>query len=120
MISPSTFLSWLQSIRVVRNICAHHARLVNRNLSALPSIPNEKNAYPWIGLWRDNEHIDNTKVFFIICILHHMLNCIQASKSWDTRIVDLLNEFPKIEIKQFDSVEKILGCPEGWKNIGKS
>ena len=58
--SPSTFLSWLQSIRVVRNICAHHGRLVNRNLCVLPKIPNIKNAYPWICLWKSAEFIDNT------------------------------------------------------------
>jgi len=118
VVSPAIFLSWLQSIRVVRNICAHHGRLVNRNLSVLPKIPNVKEAYKWIALWKSAEFIDKTKIFSIICILHHILNNIQASKSWDNRIVQLLNEFPKIDIEKFDSVKKVLGCPEGWENIG--
>lgn len=115
--SPSTFSSWLQSIRVVRNICAHHGRLVNRNLSVLPSIPNVQESFPWISLWKSAEYIDNTKIFSIICILHHILNFIQASKSWDNRIVELLAGFPKIDVEQFNSVIKVLGCPEGWENI---
>lgn len=92
---------------------------MNRNLSVLPCSPNVKASYPWISLRKSAEYIDNTKIFTIICILHHILNFIQASKSWDNRIEELLAEFPKIDVEQFNSVNKVLGCPEGWENIEK-
>jgi len=42
----------------------------------------------------------------------HILNFIQVSKSWDSRIVELLVEFPKIDVEQFNSGKKVLGYPE--------
>ncbi len=33
---PETFTSWLHSVNYVRNICAHHARLWNRDMNIVP------------------------------------------------------------------------------------
>lgn len=115
--SPKTFVTWLQSIRHVRNICAHHSRLLNRNLSFIPRIPNVINDYKWIALWGTTESIDTNKIFVLICVLHHILKYIEASRSWDKRLVELFSEFPKIKIEKFDSVEKVMGCPKEWKKL---
>ncbi|OGF54087.1 MAG: hypothetical protein A2452_13590 [Candidatus Firestonebacteria bacterium RIFOXYC2_FULL_39_67] len=44
-ISDNVLTSWLQTINVIRNICAHHSRLWNRELGVKPYIPR-KNKYP--------------------------------------------------------------------------
>jgi abortive infection bacteriophage resistance protein len=38
------FLSWLHALTAIRNICAHHGRLWNRELSIKPALPDEWNA----------------------------------------------------------------------------
>ena len=115
--TPSVFTSWIQSIRAVRNICAHHSRLVNRNLSISPSIPNVRSDFPWITFWGTAELIDSTKIFSLICIIHHILNFIEASRKWDERLVLLMSEFPKINVQKYNSIEKVMGCPKEWKKI---
>ena len=115
--TPSVFTSWIQSIRAVRNICAHHSRLVNRNLSISPSIPNVRSDFPWINFWGTAELIDSTKIFSLICIIHHILNFIEASRKWDERLVLLMSEFPKINVQKYNSIEKVMGCPKEWKKI---
>lgn len=37
--SPSQLASWLKSLNVVRNTCAHHSRLFNRVNTLTPKIP---------------------------------------------------------------------------------
>jgi len=39
--------SWLHTLSYVRNICAHHARLWNRELAIRPALPDEKNDARW-------------------------------------------------------------------------
>lgn len=112
--SAKVFTSWIQTIRSVRNICAHHSRLVDKNLKRLPSIPKSKDSFPWTALWSE-ENIDSTKIFPLICIIHHMLNAIKASNSWDERMSALIKQFPNIGIDKMNSAEKVLNCPKGWE-----
>ena len=44
----SVFVSWLHSLTAVRNVCAHHSRLWNRELAVKPELPSIGNqaAYP--------------------------------------------------------------------------
>ena len=58
------FSSWITSIHHIRNICAHHARLVNKNLTYKPTTSGE---FRWKQLWEENEPIDNKKIFYAIC-----------------------------------------------------
>jgi abortive infection bacteriophage resistance protein len=44
-IESKVLQSWLGALNVVRNICAHHGRLWNRELGFKPMIPRE-NKYP--------------------------------------------------------------------------
>jgi abortive infection bacteriophage resistance protein len=45
---PQTFCSWLHTMNYIRNICAHHARLWNRDMNIVP----ENCYFPkvWYGL----------------------------------------------------------------------
>lgn len=112
--NAKVFTSWIQTIRSVRNICAHHSRLVDKKLKRLPSIPKSKNSFPWTALWTE-ENIDSTKIFPLICIIHHMLNAIKASNSWDERMTAQIKQFPNIGIEKMNSAEKVLNCPKGWE-----
>ncbi|WP_349293799.1 Abi family protein [Marinobacter sp. M3C] len=52
--------SWLHTLTIVRNICAHHARLWNRELGIKPELP-KKASFLWPeSLTRPR---DNVRVF---------------------------------------------------------
>ncbi len=40
-ITSEVLLSWIGTLRVIRNICAHHARMYNRTLGFKPKIPKK-------------------------------------------------------------------------------
>ena len=50
-----TSRSWLHVMSFLRNICAHHARLWNRELEIRPLIPRKDSK--WITLGLDNAHL---------------------------------------------------------------
>lgn len=112
-----TFNSWLQSINVLRNICAHHSRLFNRKFTQVPKLVKDKNQYPWLKYWGDEKEVKNDTLFYHLCIIHHMLEACQASKTWNTRVTSLICEFPKIKSSNFTSIQDIIGCGKNWNKV---
>ena len=113
----ATFNSWLQSIKILRNICAHHSRLFNRQFTQVPRLVSDKNKYPWLKYWEENEIIKKDRLFYHLCIIHHMLEACQASKTWNKRVTNLINEFPKIYSSKFISILDTIGCGKNWKEF---
>lgn len=103
-IPDAILTSWLQTINVIRNICAHHSRLWNRELGVKPFIPR-KNKYPE---WHDPVAIGQNRVFGILTVFHYLLRIIAPQSKWKTRLCDLLNEYP--EISRWS-----MGFPDDWK-----
>ena len=100
-----TFLtSWLQSISVVRNICAHHSRLWNRNLSTPPKLL-KKAPNPFIN----TKKLDQHSFYAVLCNMQYLLQTISPKNRFRQRIEDLLNDYPNIDIKA-------MGFPSNWKN----
>jgi abortive infection bacteriophage resistance protein len=77
---------------MVRNICAHHGRLWNRVLGNKPKLPLE-NKYPG---WHIPVKIPNDKVFVVLSILNYLLGIIAPQSRWKSRLLSLLDEYPKV------------------------
>ena len=86
-------VSWLHTINIVRNICAHHGRLWNRVMSAKPQYPKQNEAILLIPML-DNR-VPSNKIFAAMCIIQYFMHQISPNSSWHRRLVDLLNGFPK-------------------------
>lgn len=82
--------SWLHALNVVRNICAHHARLWNRVLGLRPMIPKKD------PRWNKPVKIPNDRVFAILIICRHCLGIIAPGSDWTDRLKGLLTEYPDI------------------------
>ncbi|PQB08960.1 CAAX protease [Polaribacter filamentus] len=96
-----TFLpSWLQSIAQIRNFCAHHSRLWNRNLpntfKLLPKPPN-----PWIV---DKENVPKqfNKLYVHMCLMKYMLNEIQPNNLFTSRLDALFTKYPNVDSNALD------------------
>ena len=94
--------SWLHCLTVIRNICAHHARLWNREPGIKPELPRTT-SFLWpraIGL--------HGRLYTVLSILNHFMRQVSPHTSWDRRLAELLNEFPEIS-------QPAMGFPPDWR-----
>lgn len=86
--------SWLQSIAQIRNVCAHHSRLWNKNLPGTLKLLS-KAPYPWIeDVPKQHEY---QKLYVHLCIMRYMLNIIVPGNSFKAKLMDLLNRYPNVD-----------------------
>jgi len=98
------FDSWLHTLSVIRNICAHHGRLWNKELGIKPYIPMQKN-YPD---WHTPYMVPNNRVFVILTICRYCLGIIAPQSRWPTHVTQLLDDFPAVDNAK-------MGFPEKWQ-----
>ena len=102
-LNERTFQSWLHSIVYLRNVCAHHSRLWNREIRVKPQIPdNPKNQ------WLKNREIENDKVYFLLCMILYLIQTINPKNSITSRFKSLLAKYPNIDVKA-------MGFPDNWE-----
>nr|WP_315163580.1 Abi family protein [uncultured Flavobacterium sp.] len=90
-----TFLpSWLQSIAQIRNYCAHHSRLWNKNLPGTPKLLTNP-PFDWIDdVPKQHEF---PKLYIHLCLMKYLLNIIQPSNNFTERIIHLLEKYPNVD-----------------------
>ena len=97
--------SWLFCLNYIRNLCAHHSRLWNRELAIRPLIPNLKNAPEW--------HLplspDNRRTYAVLTLLRCLLRRIAAQSHWAERLHELLKNYPDIPLH-------LAGFPNAWES----
>jgi abortive infection bacteriophage resistance protein len=98
------FISWLQALMVLRNACAHHDRIWNRQ-SGKASKP-QKNKFP---LWHQKPSIPNDRTGYLLTICHYWLALISPTNRWRERLFELFDEFPEIPLHA-------MGLPADWRN----
>lgn len=88
------FTSWLHTLVYVRNICAHHSRLWNREFAIRPEVIRNPNK-PWVGKEFDS---NNHRCFYFICVLKYLLRSANPSNSFRERFIALLEKYPNVPI----------------------
>jgi len=94
MANGRTFATWLRSLNYLRNVCAHHSRLWNRNMAVQPKKPGAGEVPVFSTAWDDN-HVQ-ARAFLLLCIAQHMLTRINPSSSWWLRVKAHLHTFPDL------------------------
>ncbi|WP_299064686.1 Abi family protein [uncultured Polaribacter sp.] len=92
--------SWLQSISQIRNFCAHHSRLWNRNLPSTVKMLS-KPPNPWIT---DAENVpkQSNKLYMHMCLMKYMLNTIKPDNEFTERLEALFTKYPNVDLKALD------------------
>jgi abortive infection bacteriophage resistance protein len=96
--------SWLQSIAQIRNYCAHHSRLWNRNLPGTPKLLT-KPPFPWVK----DKPTDTSKLYMHLCIMRYLVNIITPDNSFSTKFKELIIKYPSVD-------PDALGLKENWQN----
>lgn len=102
------FISWMKSLNVVRNICAHHERLWNRILGVTPILYPKNKAKKRQSKWFAPVPVDNKRVFASITLVLELLSVMAPKSGWKKRLLKLLESYPNIPLCE-------MGFPEDWK-----
>jgi len=94
--------SWLHHLTYIRNVCAHHSRLWNREFTVTAVNPKSKPA----GLHTEFRH-GSRKIYNTFIILLHFMDIIAPNHSWRSRVKELLRNHA-IPVAQMD-------FPSGWE-----
>jgi len=87
--------SWLQSISQIRNICAHHGRLWNKNLTIKPSLLSRPPA-PWlIHVPPVQEH---NKLYIHACCLKYLLDIVSPGHHYQIKLAELFTKYPSVDL----------------------
>lgn len=92
--------SWLHSLSYIRNVCAHHKRVWNRELAIKPQIPTRS---AWLHELQSNE-----RVYCILVILQHMLTVVSPRSRWRDRLFSLFDEHPDVPLSPMQ-------VPANWR-----
>lgn len=98
--------NWMFCFSILRNICAHHGRLWNRRLTAIPQLPYN-NQFTFI----EKEIIDSihkNKLYATLCCIKYMLSRIESNFNFSKKLKKLIDKCPMHQ-------EKVMGFPEGWR-----
>jgi abortive infection bacteriophage resistance protein len=98
-IPPKVLKNWLHMINHVRNICAHHGRLWNKQFVIKGLIPKKVATF---------HGIRNDKIFMLILMLRYMFKKLDTAAGFREKIEALLLEYPEIDTAS-------MGFPEDWK-----
>lgn len=86
--------SWLRSIVVLRNYCAHHARIWNRSFSIKPCIPKTL-IYPWIG----SSNCNPSKLYPQLCGIVYLSSAVSSDNDFKDRLITLINNNSNVDLK---------------------
>jgi abortive infection bacteriophage resistance protein len=95
--------NWMHCFSNIRNICAHHARLWNRRLTAHVKLPTNP-----LNTFIKNNHIYPYKLYAALCCIQYMLDNIQEN-CFKSKLLSIMGECPLAQ-------EKEMGFPIDWKN----
>lgn len=101
----NVLVSFLHSLTYIRNICAHHYYLWNRNISIKPTFPNKIENHPEFHM---PEKISNNRYYAVLATLKYLMDFIEPNNTLVEEFDMLLREYPDVPIDK-------LGIPENWK-----
>jgi abortive infection bacteriophage resistance protein len=84
--------SWLESIAQIRNYCAHHSRLWNKNLPGGPKILS-KPPFRWVN----DVPTDTQRIYLHLCIMRYLLNIILPENTFATQLKKLIEKYPSVD-----------------------
>jgi abortive infection bacteriophage resistance protein len=103
-LSATVLDSWLHTLNFIRNSCAHHARLWNREIPIRPRIPDHKHHPEW-----HHPELDETRIYVVFCVVQYLLGYIDPTIHWADGLKQLIVEYPDIP-------SDVMGFPDSWQD----
>lgn len=84
--------NWLESLSVLRNMCAHHARVWNKIYPGVIKLPDRMSS-AWIS-----DIPFNNKLYSRLCVVKYLLDSIDPQNEFKSRLLFLLNKYPHVDL----------------------
>jgi abortive infection bacteriophage resistance protein len=97
--STFTFVGWLESITLMRNIIAHHARLWSRPMVKRPSMKLNNPSGSWFA--KPLKPVQLNKPFAVISCMVYLCSYINHSDHIKQRIIALINSYPNVPVYKY-------------------
>jgi abortive infection bacteriophage resistance protein len=105
------FATWLRSLNYLRNVCAHHSRLWNRNIVDQPRLPWSAEQ-AWVTPFEADAHA-RARCFLLLKITRHLPGVVNPRSSWPDRMKAHLRAFPELTHLGLNLAG--MGAPGGWE-----
>lgn len=99
-------VSFIHHLSGVRNYCAHHSRLWNREFTFAWIMPTNR---PFSLLPNLNRH-DGKRLYNTLAMLAYLMDVINPGHHWKKRLGDLFRHHPGVR-------ERFMGFPENWREL---
>ena len=103
-LSLPAFTSWMLILSNLRNLCGHHVRIWNKEISLIATDPL-KHTFPWI----DSSQTDAKRIYYRICIIKYLLFTVSPNNTFTEKLKSLLAAYPTIDVKA-------MGFPAEWQH----
>jgi abortive infection bacteriophage resistance protein len=103
-LSVTVFSSWMMILSNLRNLCGHHVRVWNKEISFVPA-DLQTPVYPWI----DSSTTDMKRIYYRICMIKYLLFTVSPNNRFTQKLKSLLAEYPTIDVKA-------MGFPAAWQS----
>ncbi|NOQ52069.1 MAG: Abi family protein [Desulfuromonadaceae bacterium] len=97
--------SFLHHLSIVRNHCAHHSRLWNREFTFAWRLPNHRPG----SLLPNFNRTDGKRIYNTLVMLAYMMDIINPGHHWKKRLGELFTRYPQV-------FERSMGFPADWRN----
>ena len=104
---------WVFCLSYLRNLCAHHSRLWNRNITSRPPKQTQGMDEWYSQLTANSDTL--SRPFVLIAIVRYLMSAICPNSEWHIRIEQLLSSFPEQQSDRKLSVWD-MGIPREWQN----
>ena len=92
---------------MIRNICAHHSRLWNRDLNIVPMKLGFSKAKIWIS---NPNTAQRSKMYYFVCMINYLLQTANPKSGFKNRLMMLLEEYQHV------ANSGLMGFPDNWKD----
>lgn len=105
---PDIIPAWVRSLNIVRNICAHHARLWNR-ISPFEVKSVQGDVVSSLDhLW--DPIVDRKRTYSAAAVMQFLMKEINPDSSWSDRLSELVRTFPSTDHFRLSDA----GFPDDW------
>jgi abortive infection bacteriophage resistance protein len=106
---PSDVLlqNWMQVVSVLRNCCAHHARICYRAFTILPK-EIRRPKLPWIKNIPSVDQRLNQHIYYLICVVRYLLETANPDNNFNVQLKRLIARYPGIDLNR-------MGFVPGWE-----
>lgn len=104
-LDETVLVSLAHHLTYIRNICAHHGRLWNKQITVKMIVPKS----PASLKLAMNQNVQG-RLYNTLAVLGYLMDVVAPGNQWRQHLLELMNSCPLAD-------EKAMGFPQEWKNL---